>query len=508
MSRILQWKWHWYDSVLLVLLAYLFLVQLQAIWPFTIDDMYISLRYAKHWAQGDGLVWNSHSLPVEGYSNFSFVVIATLALLAHVEPVSVLKWLGVSGLFGSGVFVFLLARFWFPPRLALIPCIYLLLYKGDIIWAVSGLETTVYQALICASLYFVFRGLGYRFYPYSRGQTSTLAFIGAGVLLALAGMTRPEAPILMILFFLLAVWDRPTTFLKQYRQRMIGFGFSFILLYVPYFLWRWHYYGYLFPNAVYCKGIAPHSWWLLDGTYLKLAAPFILLSLAAVWRAPEKRLHFLWLPSLVYLVLLAGADPIVAFDNRLFLPVFPLLLLLALHGMSQLVLWYLSHRDKSYYWSLSLCAVCLGVLAIPKMSLADYRDFTVAPVQGQGLRQLVVNWLHQHTSPDSRVVLADAGMIPYLSPAQFIDSYCLNELSIAHDAIDGRYERFCQRVMQQKPEVVILTSLLEKGKLLYTPADNCLHKAMLKGREYQMDASFSVKINNSRYEYELFRRLP
>ena len=51
-------------------LIYYFILQIRAIWPFTIDDMYISLRYANHWAEGYGLVWNIGEPPVEGYSNF------------------------------------------------------------------------------------------------------------------------------------------------------------------------------------------------------------------------------------------------------------------------------------------------------------------------------------------------------------------------------------------------------------------------------------------------------
>ena len=41
---------------------------------FTIDDTYISLRYAKNWASGAGLLWNINSPPIEGSSNFIFVV--------------------------------------------------------------------------------------------------------------------------------------------------------------------------------------------------------------------------------------------------------------------------------------------------------------------------------------------------------------------------------------------------------------------------------------------------
>lgn len=146
----------WYDFVFVVFFTYLIFCQVSAIWPFTIDDMFISLRYAKNWASGVGLVWNVGSLPVEGYSNFIFVVLGTLTLLVKGDPVVVLKMAGIVGLLFSCLFLFLIARFWFSARLSLIPVFYLLLYKGEPIWAVSGLETTVYQALLCASVFFIF----------------------------------------------------------------------------------------------------------------------------------------------------------------------------------------------------------------------------------------------------------------------------------------------------------------------------------------------------------------
>ena len=42
---------------------------------FVCDDAFISFRYAHHLAEGDGLVYNTaRALPVEGYSNFLWVV--------------------------------------------------------------------------------------------------------------------------------------------------------------------------------------------------------------------------------------------------------------------------------------------------------------------------------------------------------------------------------------------------------------------------------------------------
>ncbi|KTD55656.1 hypothetical protein Lsan_3208 [Legionella santicrucis] len=213
----------WYDCIFILLFLYLLILQIQAIWPFTIDDMYISLRYARHWAAGTGLLWNVDAPPVEGYSNFLFVVLGALTLLLKGNPIIVLKIAGLIGLCFTCYFIYLISRFWFSQRKSLLPCLGLLFYKGQIIWALSGLETTVYQALICGSVYFCFRGMGYQLFPDSRGKSENRYFVFAGVFLALAGMARPEAPALMILFFILLCWDRPQKEIKHYWQGVFLF---------------------------------------------------------------------------------------------------------------------------------------------------------------------------------------------------------------------------------------------------------------------------------------------
>src|SRR5260221_4044570 len=67
-------------------------------WNFTTDDAYITLRYARHLANGQGIVWNVGEPPLEGYSNFSFLIAAAAAIKLGVDPVLVVKWLGGAGL--------------------------------------------------------------------------------------------------------------------------------------------------------------------------------------------------------------------------------------------------------------------------------------------------------------------------------------------------------------------------------------------------------------------------
>jgi hypothetical protein len=493
----------WYDSIFIFIFVYLFILQIQAIWPFTIDDMYISLRYAKHWAAGEGLLWNLNAPPVEGYSNFSFVALGALSLILNSNPVIALKIAGLIGLFFTCCFIFFISRFWFERRESLIPCIGLLLYKGQIIWAVSGFETAVYEALICGAVYFAFRGLGYNFFPDSRGKPQPVFYVLSGLMLAFAGMTRPEAPVFIALFFLLMCWDRPQTEIKVHWQGMALFVVTLILFYVSYFLWRWHYFGFLFPNSVYCKGLATSSI-LLDINYLKLIGPFIPLAVFACFKTHDKRHYFLWLPSVLYLMLLVGADPVVAFDNRLFLPAFVLFLPLALLGISYLVLGYLETRETVYTLSLYFICFCTAFFFIPTMSLSDYSYFKQNPVAGEQLRANVLQWLQTNAKPGDSVVLSDSGLIPYYSNLNFIDSYCLNNIAMTRYPKEKRYEQFCQQMYQEKPKIIILTSLIKDGQVIYTPGDLCLKKSVVVDKKYKLSSIFTTRGKESMYRYDLF----
>lgn len=549
----------WYDSIFIVLFIYLFVLQIQAIWPFTIDDMYISLRYAKNWASSSGLLWNIHEPAVEGYSNFSFVALAALTLLLKGNPVLILKIAGLIGLFFTCFFLYLITRFWFGKRESLLPALCLLFYKGQIIWATSGLETAVYESLICGVVYFCWCGMGYQSHPQLRRTAQKGAFILAGLLLALAGMTRPEAPALMILFFILICWDgpyifsvkvknntlstsrglssgsrnlspsldsadkpqdvdigggtlnlravRPQTELANYWHGVFYFSATLVLIYGPYYLWRISYFGYLFPNSVYCKGLSNVFTLSLDINYLKLIWPLILFSLPACIKTHDKRHYFLWLPSLVYLLILADADPIVSFENRLFLPAFALLLPLTIQGISIIVFRYL-HHSTIFGLCFYVAVFWMAFFFIPGMTLADYRYFSKNPLQGELLRGRVVTWLNNHMASGTSVVLADSGMIPYQSDLNFIDSYCLNNKVMAHYPVQQRYEKFCNEILFEKPEVVILTSLLEHGQVHYTPSDVCLRSVLEKQNDYKFIQSFRSNTPNSIYRYELFIHSP
>lgn len=488
-----------------ILFFYLFILQIKAIWPFTIDDMFISLRYASHLISSQGLVWNSHEAPVEGYSNFSFVLLAALAQYWKMDPVYFLKYIGVAGLFLSCLGVYWLSRLWFSVYLALIPCFWMLVYRGQIIWAVSGLETTMFQAIIVFHLVFLFRGLGYRSYPHQRTESNQKAFLVAALLLAVAGLTRPETGGFAILFYSLALWDKPMIKKEEARQK-IGLSFlMFAFLFVPYFLWRWYYFGSLFPNSVNCKMYDQASMFVLDKNYLKLTWPFLLLGLLAVMTAikrKDKSHFFLWLPSILYLFLLMSADPIVAFYNRLFLPAFLLLLPLALRGLVVLMKYFFNEVTISSY----VVSFLIAFFLIPSFSLANYRYFTDNPQKGEMLREQVVHWLDMNAQSKATVFLADSGKIPYQSRLRFIDTYCLNNSEMTKGTAKNRYQNFCDRALSIKPDIIILTSLNEQGKVTYTPTDRCLMQVLKKTKAYHLRIAYDFVSDKTSYRYEIYAR--
>ncbi|MFA5960396.1 MAG: protein LphB [Tatlockia sp.] len=499
----------WFIIGLTGLFTYLLLLQVIASWYFTIDDMYISMRYAKHWVLGHGLVWNIGEEPVEGYSNFSFVTLAALAMQLTLQPLFFLKATGVVSLLFSTLAIYLLSRFFVSKVLAVIPCLWMLLYRGEILWSVSGLETITYQALIGFALYFLLRGMGYCSLQERKEAHSGFGAL-AGFFMALAGVTRPEAPALMLLFMSLALWDKPKNSHKTwyrmsplYAQFLVFTVLGFVVPYLPYFLWRLHYFGRLFPNPVYCKSFGFFA--VLDRHYLKLALPFFLLSIPAILKEKTRLPYFFWLPSLLYLVLLLDADFVSAFENRLFLPVFVLLLPTACWGLSLLCQGCLKNSDEEVQgFSVLVCAFLVLFFCVPMFSLGAFRYFSINPQAGINLRESVLSWINEHVKPDSKIVLADCGQIPYFSALHYIDSYCLNNKSMTVPYSGKMYQRLCERILVEKPEVLILTSLRQEQRVEYTPTDACLHEKLKQSALYKKRKIYSKGSKHSAYRYEIY----
>ena len=121
------------------------------------------------------------------------------------------------------------------------------------VFATGGLETALYTFLIV---------LGWSLLiDEGRGPRGAAA---AGLVFALAAMTRPEGLMPAGLGALYAMWAR-----RPRRALAFGYVGMFLLAWLPYAVWKLAYYGDVLPNTYYAKSAAL-AWWSQGWLYTSL----------------------------------------------------------------------------------------------------------------------------------------------------------------------------------------------------------------------------------------------
>jgi len=207
--------------------AYLFIYS-----GFYHDDAFISLRYALNWQNGHGIVWNPGEY-IEGYTNFLWVISsALLSSLPGVTLVIATKVMGCAACLGTLIFMgrYKGGKYIYASLLLATNGCYAL-------WSTGGLASSAFASLggICTILAL----------EYSPEKKSVRRL---GLLLASLSMLRPEGLLFFVLIFLYVMC------VVKDRKGAKTIAKAFILVYAPYYLWRYVYYGYsLLPNTYYAK---------------------------------------------------------------------------------------------------------------------------------------------------------------------------------------------------------------------------------------------------------------
>jgi arabinofuranosyltransferase len=229
------------------------------------EDAAMLMRYAQHLAQGHGIVWNIGEPPVDGATDFLFMVTAAAGHRAGVPLESAVHLLTVASHFVTVALIYLALRH----------------VQGAGVFAAvaSALYVAVGPGLPLAVAYFgtpffvlwvtVAWILGQRIVlGEKRAALDCVAFSLAGLV---AGLTRPEG------VFIAAFMAGGLCLLLPYRDaRRLALLFAcvFGLLGGVYFAWRWHYFGYPLPNPFYKKG----GGWLYPRSVVRSALNVCVLS--------------------------------------------------------------------------------------------------------------------------------------------------------------------------------------------------------------------------------------
>lgn len=230
----------WKDAAALLLIALAFTLLAGRLW-FLSDDAFISFRYARNWAAGNGLRYNlGEQPPVEGYSNFLWVAVCAGIELLGLDPVRVapLVSLGCGLALLAALYLALLRRLGFPREVAFLATLVLGLFPPFATWATGGMETMpfaltlflTFDALVLAERTSV---LGCALPALAMSLLRTEGILWAGCLGAVALVARPIHR------------DRVRSLAAAAAVLSAGFG--------AYFVGRYFYYHLLFPTPVYLK---------------------------------------------------------------------------------------------------------------------------------------------------------------------------------------------------------------------------------------------------------------
>ncbi len=236
------------DFIVVVLPCVVYAIHAFQFGPWVVDDAGISFSYARHLAQGYGLVSQPGMMPVEGYSNFTWVVLLAPTFLLHAfDPVVTPKLISFILIAATFAMVYMMLK---PIRgghwIAFVALNLTALNTSFVIWTISGLENALYMFLVALMLWGAVQIT-------ADGQATLPKAILIGVLVALTGMTRPDGLAYTLAFPMILVPARKIGWRNKCRLLLV-YGSALALCYGAFILFRLAYFGAPLPNTYYVKG--------------------------------------------------------------------------------------------------------------------------------------------------------------------------------------------------------------------------------------------------------------
>lgn len=418
-------------TALLALSLLCFFFFLMQLWGFYHDDAFIVLRYARHLLEGRGLVWNPGER-VEGYSCFLWLMFISFLGACNLDLVLASRIAGI--FFGL---LALMLPFVSANKNTILCSLLLATNSCFALWALGGLETLMFT-------FFAFAGVF--LFLHARPIPRNLFF--TGILFCLASMTRFEGLMLFAITLFFCFFNNRWALRSGLRQALFLLA-GFLILFAPYFLWRFWYFGYLLPCTYYVKGGDANSIKLLFGA--RYVAHFVLL-----YGFPLGMLLLLkdfkgFVRSNLYLICILVCYPVyivsVGGDHmpgfRFMVPLLPVLYLL----VAKSVMWMRLQRSLArglvsaclvglnFFISYGLIIKTPGDFQKVKKHSYMYKYSIAVPDAAAYYGQYVGMYMNRNWPADALVACNTAGSTPYYSELATVDMLGLNDYTIARRSV-------------------------------------------------------------------------
>jgi len=204
---------------------------------FVLDDAYISLRYARNLAEGNGLVFNPGEY-VEGFTNLAWTVLAAVPHVLGLSAVDWVVWLGLASFFVTLVVVGCGARDVRDARGALFVAVAVGTNYTLVRFASGGLETSFVVVLVTTVAMLCL----------DDRWTIGRCHLAAGLLVA-ASLTRLDASLAVVMPLCALLLSSAVGRIRMAVHLLAPWGAALVLVQV----WRLRYYGAWLPNTFQAK---------------------------------------------------------------------------------------------------------------------------------------------------------------------------------------------------------------------------------------------------------------
>lgn len=381
------------------------------------DDAFITYRYSRNWAQGNGLVFNPGER-VEGYTNLLYTLLMGLPFAAGWDVLTFSLGFNTLCTLATAVLFFSFVRKQLTPALALVSGLLFALAPSLWLWTSSGLETPLVLLLQVAIWLSVER-------VQERSSPANLALLLAPI--GLLVLTRADG---FVTAFIVASYF----VLKRDFRKAALVGAVTVFVHGDVIAWRLAYYHDVLPNTYYAKVSATLPERLraavkeLGGIAARQGHAAYLLTLGACWLAIAKQsrrdgiartlsdlpydLFFAasWLAYWLYV----GGDN---FEDRFLIVLIPI-------GIYRLSKHFLAAATPAIR-NLAIAMVAVMQLAVPVRDPQYGKSFVPKydcwVTLGQFLKERV---------PGRTIAISAAGKVPFFSELKAIDTLGLNDRHI------------------------------------------------------------------------------
>lgn len=424
-----------------------------------VDDAYITFRYARNLAEGQGFVYNVGER-VLGTTTPLFTLLLTPFAALAVPLDAVAMTIGLVADVAACLILFLLLKRFVSREAGVVVAIIYGLFYASAAACGYGMEAPLFQLFVIAAIWL-----------FARRRDSQ-----AAVLAALAALTRPEGYLLAAILAVFVVVDC----VRGRRVFRLKPVLLFIVIVAPWLIFSTLYFGSPIPNSLLVKaskaGITASDWtgfFVLRNPVVTLlwCGAAVGLVIGVMRRSTAVLLLGVW--AIFYpLFFLAGRPSFLG--NWYFAPVTGALVGLCAVAGAEVSGWLLRSPKRGVAIVAILWIVSLWFVLPRSLESTRWGKLT-ADVVYRPMGQ----WVADNTDPDAVVQISDIGYVGYLSGRRILDSSALVSPEVLAFNRKHRFDprRHVRFVQEMKPDILLIplardvyTRFVEGGMLeLYRP---------------------------------------